>query len=136
MDHDLELIQSYPGNIWKFDFYNFLISWKYWKSDFLNFLISWKYWKLDFSNFLVAWKYWKSIFSNFLVAWKYWKSVFPIFSYPGNTDGGRAAPGARLRGAWIIFGTCSWKSEHGNLGINVKTTTFLKMASQAKPLCS
>ena len=37
MDHGLELIQSYPGNRWKFDFYNFLISWKYWKSDFSNF---------------------------------------------------------------------------------------------------
>ena len=23
MDHDLELIQSYPGTIWKFDFYTF-----------------------------------------------------------------------------------------------------------------
>ena len=34
MEHGLELIQSYPGNRWKFDFYNFLISWKYWKSSF------------------------------------------------------------------------------------------------------
>jgi len=32
MDHGLELIQSYPGNRWNFDFYDFLISWKYWKS--------------------------------------------------------------------------------------------------------
>ena len=52
MDHGLELIQFYPGNIWKFNFYNFLISWKYWKSSFFNFLISWKYWKSDF--FLVS----------------------------------------------------------------------------------
>ena len=37
MDHGLELIIPDPGNIWKFDFYNFLISWKYWKSDFSNF---------------------------------------------------------------------------------------------------
>ena len=37
MEHGLELIQSYPGNRWKFDFYNFLISWKYWKSSFSNF---------------------------------------------------------------------------------------------------
>ena len=37
---------------------------------------------------------------------------------------------------WIIFGTCSWKNKHGNLGIRLKTNTFLKMASQAKPLCS
>ena len=62
--------------------------------------------------------------------------VSNILYNPGNTGGGRAAPGARLRGAWIIFGTCSWKNEHGNLGIKVKTSTFLKMASQAKPLCS
>ena len=56
----------------------------------------------------------------------------------------RAAGGRRWAGGsrgcvvlpWIIFGTCSWKNEHGNLGIKVKTSTFLKMTSQAKPLCS
>ena len=37
MEHGLELIQSYPGNRWKFDFLYFLISWKYWKSDSSNF---------------------------------------------------------------------------------------------------
>ena len=37
MEHGLELIIPDPGNRWKFDFYNFLISWKYWKSDFSNF---------------------------------------------------------------------------------------------------
>ena len=62
--------------------------------------------------------------------------VSNILYNPGNTGGGRAAPGASLRGAWIIFGTRSWKNEHGNLGIKVKTSTFFKMASQAKPLCS
>ena len=31
MDHDLKLIIPYPGNIWNFDVYNFLVSWKYWK---------------------------------------------------------------------------------------------------------
>ena len=35
-----------------------------------------------------------------------------------------------------ILGTCSWKNEHAHLGIKVKTSTFLKMAPQAKPLCS
>ena len=35
-----------------------------------------------------------------------------------------------------ILGTCSWKNGHGNLGIKLKTSTFLKMAPQAKPLCS
>ena len=34
MDHGLELINPDPGNIWKFDFYDFLVSWKYWKSSF------------------------------------------------------------------------------------------------------
>ena len=31
--------------------------------------------------------------------------VSNILYNPGNTGGGRAAPGVRLRGAWIIFGT-------------------------------
>ena len=35
--------------------------------------------------------------------------IFSSFYYPGNTGGVRAAPGVRLRGAWIIFGICSWK---------------------------
>ena len=35
-----------------------------------------------------------------------------------------------------IWGTCSWKNEHVNLGFGVKTSTFLKMAPQGKPLCS
>ena len=35
-----------------------------------------------------------------------------------------------------ILGPCSWKTEHGNLEIKVKTNTFLKMAPQAKPPCS
>ena len=56
----------------------------------------------------------------------------------------RAAGGRRRAGGsrgcvvlpWIIFGTCSWKNEHGNLGVKVKTSTFFKMASQAKALCS
>ena len=34
MDDDLELIIPYPGNIWKFAFYNVLVSWKYWEIDF------------------------------------------------------------------------------------------------------
>ena len=37
MEHGLELIQFYPGNRWKSNFYNLLISWKYWKSSFSNF---------------------------------------------------------------------------------------------------
>ena len=31
MDHDLEWIIPYPGNIWKLDFYKLLVSWKYGK---------------------------------------------------------------------------------------------------------
>ena len=31
MDHDLEWIIPYPGNIWKLDFRKLLVSWKYWK---------------------------------------------------------------------------------------------------------
>ena len=72
--------------------------------------------------------------------------IFSIFSYPGNIGYWillfshileiRAAGGRRRAGGsrgcvvlpWIIFGTCSWKNEHGNLGIKVKTSTFFKMA--------
>ena len=92
MDHGLELIIPDPGNNWKFDFYNFPISWKYWKLDVFNFLISWKYWKLGFSDCLVSWKYWKSGFFGCLVSWKY----------------GRRAGGSRdcVVLPWIIFGTC------------------------------
>ena len=39
---------------------------------------------------------------------KSWKLKSPWFPYGRNTGGGRAAPGVRLRGAWIIFGVCSW----------------------------
>ena len=35
-----------------------------------------------------------------------------------------------------ILGTFPWKNECGILGNNVKTNNFLKMAPQAKPLCS
>ena len=38
------------------------------------------------------------IFFNFLISWKYWKSDSSIFSYPGNTGGGRAEAGGRLQG--------------------------------------
>ena len=30
----IRINQSYPGNIWKLDFYKLLASWKYWKSYF------------------------------------------------------------------------------------------------------
>ena len=41
---------------------------------------------------------------------KYWKFKSPLFPYgaTGNTGGGRAAPGVRLRGAWFFLGPCSW----------------------------
>ena len=35
----------------------------------------------------------------------------------------------------IHFGNMLLENEHGNLGNNVKTNNFLKMAPQAKPLC-
>ena len=68
-----------PGEYWKSEFLNFLLSWKYWKTDFLNLLISWKYWKTDFLYFLISWTYWKSDFSNFVLSGKYWKSQFSNF---------------------------------------------------------
>ena len=119
MDHDVELIIPDPGNLWKFDFHEFLISWKYWEFHCFYFPLSWKYWKLK------SWTF--SVILEILEI-----EVFNILYNPGNTGGGLAAPGARLRRAWIIFGTCSWKNEHGNLGTKGKTSTFLKMASQEK----
>ena len=98
MDHDLELIIPNAGNIWKCVFYNFLVSWKYWKSSVFYFLLSWKYWKLKSSTFSIVLEILDIIFSYFLISWKYWKSFFPIFSYPGNTGGGRAESGGRLQG--------------------------------------
>ena len=41
----------------------------------------------------------KSDSSNFSYAGNTGNRFFPIFTYPGNTGGGRAAPGVRLRGA-------------------------------------
>ena len=72
MDHDLELIIPDPGNIWKFDFYNFPTSWKYWKSSFSNVLISWKYWKLKSSTFSIVLEVLEMDFS--------------MLVYPGNID--------------------------------------------------
>ena len=132
-------------------------SWKYWKLKSPTFSIILEILEIGFF----------SIFSHpgntgnrFFLIFSYLGNAgnrfFPIFSYPGNTGNRiflfphilerRVAGGRRRAGGsrgcvvlpWIIFGTCSWKNEHGNLGIKVKTTTlsFLKMASQAKPLCS
>ena len=50
MEHDLELFSPIleileigvcniiynPGNYWKLDFFDFLLSWKYWKLDFFS----------------------------------------------------------------------------------------------------
>ena len=81
MEHDLEVVIPNPGNIWKLDFSNFLVAWKYWELDFSNFMVAWKYsgggrtapgvvlcclglflehvsW-----NFRISWKYWKYDFS-------------------------------------------------------------------------
>ena len=109
----LRINYSSPGNIWKLDFFNFLISWKYWKSGFSDCLVSWKYWKSGFSNFLVAWKYWKLKFSNFLVAWKYWRSGFSdclvSWKYGRRAGGGgRAAPGVVLCCLGLFLEHVSW----------------------------
>ena len=70
MEHGLELIQSYPGNRWKFDFYNFLISWKYWKSDFPNF---------SYPGNTVKWVFYFSYMLEILEIY-----FFYILSYPAN----------------------------------------------------
>ena len=86
MEHGLELIQSYPGNRWKFDFYNFLISWKYWKSDFSNFS-----YPGNTGNRFFLFSHILEIleigFSYFLIFWKYGRRA---------GGGGQAAPGVVL----------------------------------------
>ena len=135
MDHEFERIIPGPGNIWKFGFYNFLISWKYWKSDFSNFSYPGNTGKWIFFNFSYPGNTGNQFFP-FLLSWKHWRLKSPLF--PGSWKYGRRAGGSRgcVVLPWIIFGTCSWKNEHGNLGIKVKTNTFFKIDFQAKPLCS
>ena len=64
------------------------------------------------------------IFFNFLISWKYWKSDSSIFSYPGNTGGGRAEAGGRLQGLccaaldyfWNMFpGISGYPGNIGNM---------------------
>ena len=93
MDHGLELFIPDPGNIWKFEFYNFPISWKYWKSYFFYVLPSWKYWKMKSSTFSIILEIFDIVlfpsshsleiliidFSFFFISWKY--LLFPLFSH-------------------------------------------------------
>ena len=124
MDHGLELIQSYPGNIWKLDFYNFLISLKYWKLDFFS-IFSYPG-NIGNRVFLIAW--YPGNIGNwiFLIFWSpgnIGNRFFLIFWSPGNTGNQfflfshileiRAAGKQRRAGGsrgcvvlpWIIFGT-------------------------------
>ena len=64
------------------------------------------------------------IFFNFPISWKYWKSDSSIFSYPGNTGGGRAEAGGRLQGLccaaldyfWNMFpGISGYPGNIGNI---------------------
>ena len=63
-------------------------------------------------------------FLDFLISWKYWKSDSSIFSYPGNTGGGRAEAGGRLQGLccaaldyfWNMFpGISGYPGNIGNM---------------------
>ena len=51
MDHDLEWIIPYPGNLWKLDFYKLLVSWKYWKLKSSTFSIILEMLEIDFLFF-------------------------------------------------------------------------------------
>ena len=51
MDHDLELVIPYPGNIWKLDFYDLLVSWKYWKLKSSTFSIILEILEIGFLHF-------------------------------------------------------------------------------------
>ena len=103
---------------------------------------SWKYLGIWCSYFLMSWKYLESHVFYFPLSWKYWKLKSPTLSIVLEMLGVevcnilhnleiRAAGGWRRAGSsrgcvvlpWIIFGTCSWKNEHGSLGIQVKRST-------------
>ena len=87
MDHDLELIIPDPGNIWKFDFLYFPISWKYWKSGFSDCLVSWKYGRRAGGGGRAApgvvlcclGLFLEHVSWNFRISWKYWKYDFSWF---------------------------------------------------------
>ena len=90
MDHGLELIIPDPGNIWKFDFYNFLISWKYWKFDFSNFLISWKYGRRAGGG------------GGRAAAGGRWRAGHPPAGESSWEGGGRGRPGREARGSLVM----------------------------------
>ena len=95
MDHGLEWIIPNPGNIWKFDFYTFLISWKYWKLDFFNF-------PTGILEIVFCWL--PGILEILEIGFFWLPGILEI----------RAAGGRRRAGGsrgcvvlpWIIFGTC------------------------------
>ena len=66
-EHGLELIQSYPGNKCKFDFNNFLISWKYRKSSFSSFSYPGNIGNLSFPSFYCLGNIWQTYFSYLLI---------------------------------------------------------------------
>ena len=97
MDHDLELIIPDPGNVWKFVFNNFLISWKYWKSKSSTFSIILEILDIE---------------------------VFNILYNPGNTGGGQAAPGARLQGLGLFLEYVPAKTNMVTLELRSKQALF------------
>ena len=99
MDHGLELTIPHPGNIWKFYFYNFIVSWKYWKSNF----------------------------SIFYHPGNIGKRMFCIFSYLGNTGGGRAAPGVVLCCLGLFLEHDPGKTSMVTLELKSTQTLFWKL---------
>ena len=70
MDHDLELIIPYPGNIWKLDFYKLFASWKYWKLKSSTFSIILEILEIGFFQFSHIPEILDIGFYIFLIFWK------------------------------------------------------------------
>ena len=116
---------------------------KIWTTESPLFPESWKYWKLKSPTFSIIPREMLEIdffqlshileileigFFNFLISWKYWKSDSSIFSYPGNTGGGRAQAGGRLQGLccaaldyfWNMFpGISGYPGNIGNMFFSI-----------------
>ena len=67
-------------------------------------------------------------FSNFPISWKYWKLKSATFSiYPGNTGGGRAAPGVVLCCLGLFLERVPGKMNMVTLQLRSKQALFWKL---------
>ena len=111
MDHGLELIIPEPGNDWKFIFLYYILE-----------ILEIRFFQLSHILEILEIE-----FFQFLTSWKYWKLDSSIFSYPGNTGGGRAEAGGRLQGLCCAALDYFWNMFPGISGYpgNIGNVVFL-----------